>query len=236
MKKLLNTILSIIIILIIAGVVLTPQQASADWASDLSCLFNPGRCVTNASLSILNSLFASLGNLILTFTSYILSISAIILNISIILTMNIKAIYEATPAINEVWIVIRNISSMFIIFGLLYTSIMTILDINKPNIKGLIVNIIMAGLLINFSLFFTKVLIDASNLVSLSLYRAIAPNAQIVNLTKEALEAIAKYPGFFRGALEDMLGQEKISDVEKSNALIMALKQLEIEFLQLYLH
>lgn len=51
---------------------------------------------------------------------------------------------------------------------------------------------------------------------------------KIVNLTKEALVAISRYPAFFRGTLEDMCGQEGISDVEKSNALIQALKDLNI--------
>lgn len=51
---------------------------------------------------------------------------------------------------------------------------------------------------------------------------------QIVDLTKEALIAISKYPAFFRGALEDMLGQESVSDIKKSNALIQAVKELGV--------
>jgi len=51
---------------------------------------------------------------------------------------------------------------------------------------------------------------------------------KIVNLTKEALLAISKYPAFFRGALEDMRGQESVPDVKKSNALIQALKELGV--------
>ena len=51
---------------------------------------------------------------------------------------------------------------------------------------------------------------------------------KIVNLTKEALLAISKYPAFFRGALEDMRGQESVPDIKKSNALIQALKELGV--------
>ncbi len=177
-------------ILMILGAVLMPHIASADWMSDLSCIFSPARCVEKTGLNLLSNLAASLGNLVLTVSSWFLSLAGIILNISIILTMNIKAIYESTPAIGEVWIVIRNISSMFIIFGLIFTSIQTILDMGRPNVKGLIINIIIAGLLINFSLFFTKALIDASNLVSLQFYRAISPDSQNVNLAKGDLSNI----------------------------------------------
>lgn len=51
---------------------------------------------------------------------------------------------------------------------------------------------------------------------------------KIVNLTKETLLAISKYPAFFRGALEDMRGQESVPDIEKSNALIQALEELGV--------
>ena len=49
-----------------------------------------------------------------------------------------------------------------------------------------------------------------------------------VNLTREALLAISKYPPFFRGALEDMRGQEGFSDIEKSSALVRAVKELGV--------
>jgi len=174
----------------ILGVVLMPHVASADWMSDLSCIFDPAKCVEKAGLNLLSNLAASIGNLVLMVSSWFLSLAGIVLNISIILTMNIKVIYQSTPAIGEVWIVIRNISSMFIIFGLIFTSIQTILDVGKPNVKGLIINIIIAGLLINFSLFFTKTLIDASNLVSLQFYRAISPDSKNVNLATGDLSTI----------------------------------------------
>ena len=54
---------------------------------------------------------------------------------------------------------------------------------------------------------------------------------KIVNLTKETLLAISKYPAFFRGALEDMRGQESVPDIKKSNALIQALEELGVSAL-----
>lgn len=176
MKKILATIFIIIMILTVAGVVFAPQQAEASFLDLLLCAGGVGKC-TNVGVDWFMSFVAEAGNAVLWMTSWFLTLAGLLLNISIVLTMNIKAIYQATPAIDQVWIVIRNISSIFIIFGLLYSSIMTILDMGKPNVKALIGKIILAGLLINFSLFFTKIAIDASNLISLQFYRAIAPDS-----------------------------------------------------------
>lgn len=150
-----------VIILTLIVVVFTPQPAEAACFSFVN--FKMEDCVAGA------------GDILLKIASFTLTFTGFLLNMSVIFTTHIKDIYDATPAIRNVWVIIRNISSIFIIFMLLYSSIQTILGIGSPNLKKLIGNIIMAGLLINFSLFFTKVAIDASNLVSLQFYRAIAP-------------------------------------------------------------
>jgi len=51
---------------------------------------------------------------------------------------------------------------------------------------------------------------------------------KIVNLTKESLAAISKYPAFIRGVFEDMQGQKGVSDRDKSKALIQALEKLAV--------
>lgn len=170
-------------ILTLVVVVFTPQPASAACFSLLD--FHMTDCVAGA------------GDILLKIASFTLIFTGFLLNISINLTTHIKDIYEATPAIRSVWVIIRNISSIFIIFMLLYTSIQTILGIGSPNIKKLIGNIIMAGLLINFSLFFTKVAIDASNLVSLQFYRAIAPeySSTLSNSSPDGWMSSAFYDG-----------------------------------------
>lgn len=163
MKKVLITIFLVIAILTVTGLVFIPQQAEAGILPDLST----GAYFTEAVAWILN--------IVQGIVSLFVTASATLLSLSIKLTLNISELYNATPAIKNIWVIVRNISSMLIIFMLLFSSIQTILGIGNSNIKKLIGNIIMAGLLINFSLFFTKVLIDASNLVSLQFYRAIAP-------------------------------------------------------------
>ena len=152
-------------ILAVVGVGVTPVPAHAECASLFDGI-NFGECVTELS--------AWFGNILLTLASYIVTATATLLSFSLKLTLNIGEIYNSTPAIRNVWVIIRNISSILIIFFLIYTSIKTILGIGD-GVQKLVFKIILAGLFINFSLFFVKIAIDASNIVSLQFYRAIAP-------------------------------------------------------------
>jgi len=174
----------------VVGILAVPEQANAGFISSITCIIAPASCSLAIAQSLLPSLFAELGNMYMWVMSLLLSFAGTLLNISIVLTMNMKVIYDSTPAIEQLWILIRNISSIFIIFGLLLVSIQTILDVGKNGVGNMVKNIIIAGMLINFSLFFTKTLIDASNLISLSIYRSIAPTSQNVNITKDDLSTI----------------------------------------------
>jgi hypothetical protein len=117
----------------------------------------------------------------LTIISFGLSIAAIILNFSIYLTTHLDIFIKNTPAIYQIWAVIRDIASMFLIFSILVASIQMILNIKPPGFGTLIKNIIVAGILINFSFFFTQVLIDASNIVSLQFYNAMSSSSSVSN-------------------------------------------------------
>lgn len=139
---------------------------------------NVASCFTGLSISVgacVTEFAAWTGNLVLTASSFLIILAGSLLNFSLKLTLDIGRLTNNVKAIENTWVVIRNLSSIFIIFTLLYTSILTILDMGKANIKELVGKVVLAGLLINFSLFFTKAAIDASNLVSLRFYSAIAP-------------------------------------------------------------
>lgn len=64
------------------------------------------------------------------------------------------------------WSIIRDIANVFFIIALLYVAIKTIVDLNSSDNKKLIIKIIAIALIINFSLFATKVVIDASNMLA----------------------------------------------------------------------
>lgn len=115
--------------------------------------------------------------MVLKLVALLTGLAGIILNGVIYLTIvKVSENYSNIPAISEAWKVIRDVANMGFIFVLLYAAIQTILGIGSDT-KKLIVNIVVVAILINFSLFFTKVVIDASNVLAITFYDAIAPGA-----------------------------------------------------------
>lgn len=109
----------------------------------------------------------------------VLFIAGMLLSFSINLTLHIKDFVSDASGIYTTWKVLRDISGIFIIFFLLYAALQLITGIKKPNFSDLIKNIVLAGILINFSFFFAGLGIDLSNLVSIQLYKAIAPQSTL---------------------------------------------------------
>lgn len=73
------------------------------------------------------------------------------------------------------WGTVRDIANVMFIIGLLFIAIKTILGINTTNNKKMLGNIIIFALLINFSLFATQVIVDASNILAKVFYHQITP-------------------------------------------------------------
>ncbi len=126
---------------------------------------------------------------LLTLTSLITMLSGVLLNGAIQFTIvdmsiNLKAI----GGINQAWSVIRDVANMGFIFVLLYASIMTIIG-KEENAREIVVNIIIAAVLINFSLFFTKVAIDIFNMLAIVFYKATVavPPAGALDFTSTGL-------------------------------------------------
>ena len=118
---------------------------------------------------------AWLSEIEMAFAGATLTIVGSLLNATMTATLNMSTIVNNTPAIGVAWTTIRDFGSVFIIFMLLDVSIRMILG-GGESVGKLIKNIVIAGILINFSLFFTKLAVDASNIISLSFYNAIAPS------------------------------------------------------------
>lgn len=66
-------------------------------------------------------------------------------------------------AVNQTWIIIRDFVNMGFIFGFVYIGFKMILNSADSNTRRWLVNILLAALLVNFSLFITKFAIDFSN-------------------------------------------------------------------------
>jgi hypothetical protein len=69
-------------------------------------------------------------------------------------------------AVNNLWTVVRDLFNLTFIFALVYIGFRMILDSDDGGAQKAIVNLVIAALLVNFSLFFTKAIIDFTNITA----------------------------------------------------------------------
>ena len=93
-----------------------------------------------------------------------------------ILTLSIDSKFIDQTFIDSSWKIVRDFSNMIFIFILLYTGIQTMLRMGT-DWRGTVLKVIIIALVINFSLFFTKVVIDAGNVLAVEIYNSIGQPA-----------------------------------------------------------
>lgn len=94
-----------------------------------------------------------------------------------VLSLSITGDKVAPPFIAASWTVVRDFSNMIFIFILLYTGIMTMFG--AADWRKVVLQVVVIALLINFSLFFTKVIIDAGNVLAIGIRSSISPGQSI---------------------------------------------------------
>ncbi len=82
--------------------------------------------------------------------------------------------YSESEFISQGWSLVRDISNIVFIFILLYIAIGTILRLPSVDAKKMIGTLVVVALLINFSLFFTKIVVDTSNILANLMYSTIS--------------------------------------------------------------
>lgn len=81
--------------------------------------------------------------------------------------------------IDALWGTVRDIFNLTFIFGLVYIGFKMILDSSDSNARKMLVSLIGAALLVNFSLFITKFVIDFSNIAATQIYNAFESSGQL---------------------------------------------------------
>jgi hypothetical protein len=153
---------------------------TSGWQS-LATLLNPITWIQGAVTFILASV-------IIKVLAFILLLAGMLFDAAIALSINISTWLSSAGTdgstigsfVNFGWGTIRDTANMFFIFILLYIAINTILKRDLTKAKHMVSQMIMAAILVNFSLFFTKAIIDIGNIFALWFYngiKAIAPPA-----------------------------------------------------------
>ncbi|MCE9517840.1 hypothetical protein K8Q96_02465, partial [Candidatus Nomurabacteria bacterium] len=103
-------------------------------------------------------------------TSFIFALAGNFFDFTFAYSVN-DASYRSTFVVQGLGVV-RDLCNMFFIFVLLYVAFKTILGLNVSKTKEMIINVIIIGIMINFSLFATQLIIDASNILARVFYNS----------------------------------------------------------------
>ncbi len=145
----------------------TPTTPTQDDSNiNFGCGYWPGTWFTNC-------LASTFYYIIFKPISYFTHLAAIILDFFVYYSTNSTS--YSSGFVSKGWGAVRDIANIFFIIALLYVAIKTILSLNTSDNKKLITYIVIIALLINFSLFFTEVIIDASNILAKVFYNNITP-------------------------------------------------------------
>ncbi|OGI85585.1 hypothetical protein A3A05_01020 [Candidatus Nomurabacteria bacterium RIFCSPLOWO2_01_FULL_41_12] len=152
------------------------------WVGFLDGAISPIGCVVQFSYIIFY-----------TIPAYLLWAAAQFFNVLIFITLGSQLLDQAT-FISAGWKIVRDLSNIFFILILLYIAVKTILGIGGSEVKKIIVNVIITALLINFSMFMTKVVIDTSNILALVFYnklevKTVDSNGQPVSIAHDPILA-----------------------------------------------
>ena len=121
----------------------------------------------------------TIGNAILQIAAYITYFGGSILQFTInqlVFEMGTLLKDGIGYSIDSIWSIIRDICNLVFIFGFIYVGIRTIINPDSADTKRFLAQIIIGALLINFSLFFTKIVIDFSNFSAVQIYNAMIDN------------------------------------------------------------
>jgi hypothetical protein len=113
---------------------------------------------------------AIVGNALLQLSAWILWAAAKVFDFSLTYGLNFKSILDNSKLVTIGWAIFRDIANIFFIFVMLFVSINIIIGSSSYGSKSLIAKVIVAAILINFSLFFTKAIVDVSNIMALQFY------------------------------------------------------------------
>ncbi len=116
-----------------------------------------------------------IGIMALTITGKLVGLTGVVLNYTIDFTIVKMADFvNSSGGIHVAWKTLRDLANIFFIFMLLYIAIRTILlGLDAAHTKDMIVWVIISALFINFSLFATKFVIDASNITTMQFYKSV---------------------------------------------------------------
>lgn len=153
----------------IGGVV--TQGASADLGTDGLPGIGERLGLTGFKLIIFN-IFSSLGALVAWLGGSLLDASIGVFTVGMYET---SKYFKLDQTVETMWGIVRDIFNLLFIFGLIYAGFKLILGTDDSGSKQMISSIVVAALLINFSLYAAQLVVDFSNVIAYQVNQLIKP-------------------------------------------------------------
>lgn len=160
---------------VIGGSILAPETAAAQTRQVDSIAAgveaNQGSSWFWSALDWFGSgVFGAVGAVILSLMGMLLGIAGFTLNGAVEITVlgmgQLLSEGGGMAGIEAAWVVLRDLANIGFIFVLIFIGFAVILRYDKANYKSMLIYLVIAALLVNFSLFFTRVIIDTANLMA----------------------------------------------------------------------
>lgn len=167
-------------VFLISVPMITQAATAAESGTALSCSW--------VSISCWFTTFAVfISGILISLSGFFLSIAGLAFNFMIDYTIVGFGEFYTTigPALEAAWGAFRDIANIAIIGAFVFVAISTILGIEQFGIRRFVAQLLIAAVLINFSLFFTKAIIDASNIAASQFANAI-PHTSTGSLALES--------------------------------------------------
>jgi len=132
--------------------------------------------------------------------------------------------YAKSTFVTSGWGIVRDISNLVFIFALLWAGIKTILGDGGSGVMKTIGSIIVVALLVNFSLFVTRVVVDAGNILARVFYTQIAVTGHTsndhANSALTGLQEVHISEGLTQGlSLQKVFTQETVDTLKRGGGL-----------------
>ncbi|MDR3519785.1 MAG: hypothetical protein P4L63_02780 [Candidatus Pacebacteria bacterium] len=169
-----------------------PGKDLNDFLANNSCGIGIlGITTDNSKATIWPGCGLAIGNwLFITFPGLLLFCIAYFFNFVASITLY-SNIYSGSTFLPTAWAVVRDLSNIFFILILLYIAVRLILGIGGHDTKQMIGKVIIIALLINFSMFFTEVVIDSSNILALIFYNKMSVTTLNADGSPRPYESVA---------------------------------------------
>lgn len=122
--------------------------------------FSPSRCV----LAFIYAFTIGIGSVFAYVAAYFFNIA---------INLSLSGPTYGLDFISTSWTTARDLGNMAFLFILLYIAFLIIFNAETSQTKTMLATVIIVALLVNFSFFFTRVVIDASNILAIQFYNAI---------------------------------------------------------------